>query len=59
MVKEAIHELGHTFKLRHCPDAACIMHYCRSEADVDRKSNDLCRYCRVMLNDELKRITGS
>jgi predicted Zn-dependent protease len=34
------------------------MHYCRSEADVDRKSNDLCRYCRVMLNDELKQITG-
>jgi archaemetzincin len=56
VVKEAIHELGHTFKLRHCPDAACIMHYCRSEADVDRKSNDLCRYCRVMLNDELKQI---
>lgn len=58
VVKEAIHELGHTFNLRHCPEAACIMHYCRSEADVDRKSNDLCRYCRVMLNDELKRITG-
>jgi len=56
VVKEAIHELGHTFKLRHCPDAACIMHYCRSESDVDRKSNNLCRYCRVMLDDELSRI---
>ena len=56
MIKEAIHELGHTFNLRHCPDAACIMHYCRSEADVDRKSNDLCRYCRVMLEDEVKKI---
>jgi archaemetzincin len=56
VVKEAIHELGHTFKLRHCPDAACIMHYCRSESDVDRKSSDLCRYCRVMLDDELRRL---
>jgi len=56
MIKEAIHELGHTFKLRHCPDAACIMHYCRSEADVDRKSKDLCRYCRVMLDDEVRKI---
>jgi archaemetzincin len=56
VVKESIHELGHTFKLRHCPDAACIMHYCRSESDVDRKSNDLCRYCRVMLDDELRRL---
>jgi archaemetzincin len=58
VVKEAIHELGHTFSLRHCRDPACIMHYCRSEADVDRKSNELCRYCHVMLTDELKRITG-
>ncbi len=57
VVKEAVHELGHTFKLRHCPDAACIMHYCRSEADVDRKSDDLCRYCGVLLEDELRRIS--
>jgi archaemetzincin len=56
VVKEAVHELGHTFKLRHCPDPACIMHYCRSEADVDRKSDDLCRYCGVLLEDELRRI---
>jgi archaemetzincin len=59
MIKEAIHELGHTFNLRHCPEAACSMHYCRSEADVDRKSKDLCRYCRVMLDDELIRIEKS
>jgi len=32
------------------------MHYCRSEADVDRKSKDLCRYCRIMVDDELKRV---
>ena len=55
VVKEAIHELGHTFKLRHCPDHACIMHYCRSEKDVDRKSDQLCRYCKVLLEDELKK----
>jgi archaemetzincin len=54
-VKEALHELGHTFRLRHCPDPACLMHYCRSEADVDRKSSDLCRYCRVLLDDELRK----
>ena len=56
VVKEAIHELGHTFSLRHCLDPACTMHYCRSPADVDRKSTELCRYCRVMLDDELERI---
>ena len=56
IVKEAIHELGHTFKLRHCPEHTCIMHYCRNEEDVDRKSDQLCRYCKIMLQDEIKRI---
>jgi archaemetzincin len=56
MIKEAIHELGHTFKLRHCQEASCIMHYCRSTEDVDRKSNTLCRYCRVLVDDERKRL---
>lgn len=55
-VKEAIHELGHTFKLLHCKDKRCIMHYCREIRDVDRKSDDLCRYCKVLLDDEIKRL---
>ncbi len=54
--KEAIHELGHTFKLLHCKDKRCIMHYCREIRDVDRKSDDLCRYCKVLLDDEIKRL---
>ncbi|RLB40498.1 MAG: peptidase M54 [Deltaproteobacteria bacterium] len=56
VVKEAIHELGHTFNLRHCKDPRCIMHYCRSITDVDRKSMDLCRYCRTLLDDEIRRL---
>ncbi len=58
VMKEAIHELGHTFNLRHCPEDKCIMHYCRSIEDVDRKSNELCRYCRTLLNDEMERLNG-
>ena len=56
IVKESIHELGHTFNLRHCPEHTCIMHYCRNEEDVDRKSDHLCRYCIIMLEDEIKRL---
>ena len=56
IVKEAIHELGHTFKLRHCREHTCLMHYCRNESDVDRKSDQLCRYCKIMLEDEIKRL---
>jgi archaemetzincin len=59
LVKEAIHELGHTFNLRHCRDAACVMHYCRSLTEVDRKSNQFCRYCTVLLEDEMKRYLKS
>ena len=56
VVKEAIHELGHTFKLRHCPEDSCVMHYCRSIVDVDRKTDQLCRHCRVLLADETDRL---
>lgn len=56
VIKEAIHELGHTFNLRHCQNPTCCMHYCRSIKDVDRKSEQLCRYCKVLLEDEIKRL---
>ena len=58
VAKEAVHELGHAFNLRHCRERACVMHYCRSIDDVDKKSGDLCRYCRTLLEDEKKRMGG-
>ena len=59
IIKEAVHELGHTFNLRHCNERVCIMHYCRTELDVDRKSDQLCRYCKILLDDEIKRLRKS
>ena len=56
IAKESAHELGHTFDLRHCKDSQCLMHYCRGIGDVDGKSNQFCRYCQVMLDDQLKTI---
>jgi archaemetzincin len=56
VVKEVLHELGHTFNLRHCNDKSCIMHYCRSIKDVDRKSDQLCRYCKILLEDERRKL---
>ena len=58
VLKEGIHELGHTFGLRHCPNETCIMHYFRKIQDVDRKSTQLCRYCKVLLSDEMKRLAN-
>ncbi len=54
IIKEAVHELGHTFDLRHCRDSKCMMHYCRSIEDVDNKSDQFCRYCRIMLSDAIR-----
>lgn len=56
ITKEAAHELGHTFDLRHCKDHQCLMHYCRSAHDVDTKTSRLCRYCQVLLNDHLVKV---
>jgi len=54
LIKESVHELGHTFNLRHCPDPRCIMHYSRTVRDVDKKADQFCRYCNILLEDELK-----
>ncbi len=54
--KEAIHELGHTFNLRHCKDSTCIMHYSRSTKDVDKKTDNFCRYCKILLEDSFKKL---
>lgn len=53
--KEVLHELGHTYHLLHCKDKTCIMHYCRSIRDVDQKKMGLCRYCSVLLADQMKK----
>ncbi|MBT3175494.1 MAG: archaemetzincin family Zn-dependent metalloprotease [Desulfobacula sp.] len=58
IIKEAIHELGHTFDLRHCEDQRCIMHYCRRIDDVDRKSSQFCRYCNIFLADNIMDLDG-
>jgi len=42
MVKEAVHELGHTFGFHHCPDPKCVMHFSNSLADTDYKNETYC-----------------
>lgn len=44
-VKEAVHELGHTFGLGHCDDPSCVMHFSVSLADTDHKGRDFCDRC--------------
>lgn len=42
---EAVHELGHTSGLDHCPDRHCVMFFSRTIQDSDRKGPDFCRIC--------------
>ena len=45
-VKEAVHELGHTFGMGHCSDSRCVMHFSNSLEDTDRKGPSFCPNCR-------------
>ena len=45
ILKEIVHELGHTLGLKHCPDPRCVMHFSNSIFDTDRKSDAYCNGC--------------
>ncbi len=47
-IKEAVHELGHVYGLRHCPNPECVMHFSNSLADTDRKSSSFCGNCHAI-----------
>jgi archaemetzincin len=50
IVKEAIHELGHTFGLFHCNNKICVMHFSNSLFDTDIKGKRFCSNCKNILN---------
>lgn len=47
LVKECIHELGHTFGLIHCESRACVMARSVNLIEVDAKRIQLCADCEA------------
>jgi archaemetzincin len=47
LIKEAVHEVGHTLSLTHCDDYRCVMASSHAVEWIDLKDSELCRTCRA------------
>ena len=56
VVKEALHELGHTFGLTHCADYRCVMNSSTYVEDIDLKESRYCPVCRDSIGATCTRI---
>ncbi len=46
IIKEAVHEVGHTLNLTHCDDYRCVMASSHAVEWIDLKDTALCSNCR-------------
>ena len=59
LLKESIHELGHTLELRHCQDYRCVMASSHAVEWIDLRETTLCESCRSQVDAKLKPlVTG-
>ncbi len=49
LLKESMHELGHTIGLPHCPFPNCGMHFSNTLYDTDLKGSAFCAKCKERL----------
>ena len=47
LVKESVHEIGHSLGLPHCGTAGCVMQFSNSLAEADAKGTRFCDACRA------------
>lgn len=51
--KEALHEMGHTFGLVHCPGRECVMSLATGIRQLDRKGGAFCPSCEVIYRERV------
>lgn len=58
-IKEAVHELGHTYYLSHCPDVKCVMRFSNCLADTDIKGDGFCPECQRRLKEMKDNVSAT
>ena len=53
LLKESIHELGHTLDLRHCDDYRCAMASAHAVEWIDLRESTLCESCRSQVRSKI------
>jgi len=59
LAKTAVHELGHTFGLEHCPSRGCLMEDGGGSVLTTDREKDLCPECRTKLSANSKLKDGA
>ena len=54
--KEAVHELGHTFSLKHCLNPSCVMYFSNHILDTDRKGKNFCEKCQPNITKNINLV---
>jgi archaemetzincin len=58
VIKEAVHELGHTVSLTHCDDYRCAMAPSHAVEWIDLKESTLCTACQSVATPATKVSSG-
>ena len=53
LLKETVHELGHTLELRHCEDYRCAMASSHAVEWIDLRESSLCEVCHAKVEAKL------
>jgi archaemetzincin len=56
LAKVAVHEIGHTLGLLHCPTVGCLLEDAKGKVDTTDREVDLCPSCRRQLAERGRRL---